>query len=193
MLQNESIRRRSRVSGRVWAVPDKGLWREIEIEIARPFDRTVACACSAELRVVRTQTLEYRTPEQIPDVSLNNGPVRETQTEPVVVVDLDRSNSQHRCAILREGLDPDDRLARRSSAPIVGQLDLMLGCPFHDKAECTCREMRRIVIRIVESDNDPEEPAEFWHRTSLRTLAARPLIPGLGTNPQPLSGPQGVG
>src|ERR1035437_45490 len=98
----------------------------------------------------------------------------------------------------------------------------MLCCPFHHKAQRSrrdraiqdrqslnvdlhCRslvrrmEMRRIVVRVVESDHDAEEAAEFWHGGRLEIRSARQLIwtssgwPPIATNPQPLQAPHALG
>jgi hypothetical protein len=45
-------------------------------------------------------------------------------------------------------------------------------------------EVRRIVVGVMESDDDPEEPAELWYQASLRMPTSRRLIAGLRTNTQ---------
>ena len=76
------------------------------------------CPNAAEEGVVGTQTIEYGTPQQVPDIALDDGPVGQRETESSTLERNDRSDAEHHGRMLAQRWDPDQRQAGRRQLPV---------------------------------------------------------------------------
>ena len=102
------------------SIPDQGL--RGEVEVARPGHGPVARSGSTEKRVVGAEGFEYRAPQQVLDIALDDRAVRQGETETSSIERRDGADAEHDKPMLAQRFDPLQGLAGLCKVPIEKQL-----------------------------------------------------------------------
>ena len=132
--RSEERLRAAAALGWVRSVPDECFWSDVEI--ARPDDRPMPGADAAEERVVGAQAIEHRAPQQVLDVPLHNGTVRQGEAEPPTLKWLGRSNAKQHHGMLSQRCDAIQ--SARRPRPLRGRLCRRFSALVPTGCSCSC-------------------------------------------------------
>lgn len=113
------------------AIPDERL--RCEIQVPRPRNGAVAGADTTEQGIVRAQAIEYGTPEQVLNVTVDDGTVRQRKPETPTVEGRGGSNASHHGGMLLQRSDPPQRQSGLCQLPVRDELVGVQRCPLDHK------------------------------------------------------------